>query len=592
MPSATKASKPVDGLEAGDMVYARHPDRGVAIVRVLAVGRDGFQGDDETGARVKVRHSEYLGHKTRLLHTYSLVDEGADGVLVERGDGQRRFLRGELPKEQENSGGEDRPGSDSDPLLSGLDDLLGKALRPLPEPAAWLIKAVAHTARGRPGLVQRRITDRKGRTANRWVRANKDEAKHKPPAHKHGDAVRFRHGDVEGKGEIVGSGQDGVTVRDHTGREHMVRHDALLEPDAEDKQERKDKAEAKDQPQAPIPANSFRAIDVYRQEDDPEITPEKVLSAFPPDTKQKLEAVEAKIAEAGEDTKTQHTGANGEYTPERQALHQKIFDHFITPELLNAARPADGQKPTFTILGGRGGSGKSWFKGQVYDPAKAVVLDADEIKGMLPEYEGWNAALVHEESGDIFDAITDMAQDLGLNIVHDATMKTAAKAVALVERFNDAGYRTEAHYMFAPRQMAANRAVSRFLSAGRYVPPEVVLANTSNEKSFDAVKGLVSRWSFRHNGTVGQTLPKLLSEGGNDETDTGSTGLHGQPAGSGKGQDAAKRSAGKSTGGRQGGGSPEGRHEAVYDVAKAFAPGEEAIPLRPLLILPNDGRRA
>lgn len=227
-PPKPKKGQPVDGMETGDTVYVRHAQRGVATVNVVAIGKDGFQGIDESGARVKVRHPEYLGHKTRLLHTYSLVDEGADGVVVERGDGQRRFLRGELPKESENSGPA-KP-TTNDPLLSGLDELMGKALRPLSEPAEWLLKAVAAgSVKGRPGLTQRRITDRTGRSANRWVRAQPKEKKNRP-VHKHGDDVKFRHEAVEGHGKIVGSGQDGVTIRDETGREHQVRHDAITPP--------------------------------------------------------------------------------------------------------------------------------------------------------------------------------------------------------------------------------------------------------------------------------------------------------------------------------------------------------------------------
>ena len=101
---------------------------------------------------------------------------------------------------------------------------------------------------------------------------------------------------------------------------------------------------------------------------------------------------------------------------------------------------------------------------------------------MLPEYKGWNAATVHEEPGDLFDAITARDQALGLNIVHDATMKTAKKAVGTVQRFKDAGYRTEAHYMYLPPQQAAKHAVGRFPGpTKRFVPPGVVLGNITNE---------------------------------------------------------------------------------------------------------------
>src|SRR5690606_24786573 len=110
-------------------------------------------------------------------------------------------------------------------------------------------------------------------------------------------------------------------------------------------------------------------------------------------------------------------------------LHRKIAAHFLSPERIRAATPPDGVQPTFTLLGGRGGSGKSWFKGKVYDPNKAIVLDADEIKGMLPEYEGWNAHQVHEESSDILEGLLRKARELGLNVVLDGTLKTAKSAL-------------------------------------------------------------------------------------------------------------------------------------------------------------------
>lgn len=165
------------------------------------------------------------------------------------------------------------------------------------------------------------------------------------------------------------------------------------------------------------------------------------------------------------------------------------------------------------------------------------MLDADAIKGMLPEYQGWNAAQVHEESGHIFDRITQDAVNLGLNIVHDVTMKTPAKAVALVKQFKDKGYQIAAHYMHLPRAEAARRAVQRFLGpTGRFVPPDVILANTQNERAFDEVKGLADRWSFRDNQSHGKeaTGPRLIAEspnqdgGGSARDGAGNDGPHGR----------------------------------------------------------------
>lgn len=255
------------GVEPGDFVYARHP-KGPLVVKVLAVGRDGFTGEDGGKGRHKIQHTDLLGHKTRMLHTYSVADEGADGAILETDKGQRRFLAGEIPKPEQPEKAKPSTRWPDDPLLSGLDGLLKKAddllaaLRVDSTDADFpdgmvLLKATGSTAgprANRPGLKPQRITDKTGRAQNRWVRSAKDQPRSRKPAadkseaaakdkaakpesgkepakpalHKHGDVVRFRHGDVEGQGTIVASGQDGVTIKTEDQREHQVRHDALL----------------------------------------------------------------------------------------------------------------------------------------------------------------------------------------------------------------------------------------------------------------------------------------------------------------------------------------------------------------------------
>ena len=139
---------------------------------------------------------------------------------------------------------------------------------------------------------------------------------------------------------------------------------------------------------------------------------------------------------------------------------------------------------------------------------------------LLPGYEGGLAALYHEESSELFEALTEQAMGMGLNLVHDATMKTGSKATALVENMKKAGYDVEAHYMFLPPQDAAHRAMKRFLGpkdegTGRFVPPELILGNTKNEANFDGIKPLVKKWSFWDNRDEHGGTPKLMEESGN-----------------------------------------------------------------------------
>lgn len=260
-----------------------------------------------------------------------------------------------------------------------------------------------------------------------------------------------------------------------------------------------------------IPPHEFNATHYAKLHDKFDVTEADIIDGFPDDTAGRLKSCQARVNETTP-TIDAHRDALGNWTPERAALHQEIISRLFTEEAVARARPENGAAPTFTVLGGRGGSGKSKLAGLVYDPERAIVLDPGHIKAQLPEYEGWNAAQVHEESSEIADEVTRQALAAGLNLVHDATLKSPDKAKRLVEGFKANGYRVEAHYMHLPRQEAAKRAVHRFLRAGRYVPPAVVLDNTRNEESFEGIKGLVDAWSFRDNNVPEGHPPVLISE--------------------------------------------------------------------------------
>jgi predicted kinase len=212
-------------------------------------------------------------------------------------------------------------------------------------------------------------------------------------------------------------------------------------------------------------------------------------------------------------------GPSSIYGKERLELHDEIEREIMAPDKINSAKPAEGERPTFMMLGGRGGSGKSWFQNNIYDPGKFVILDADLIKERIPEYDGWNANQVHEESSDILEKVLQKCLEQGLNVVLDATMKTPEKAIEKLAKFIAKGYKTEAHYMHLPRQEAAKRAVMRYRNGkkegdykGRYVPVKVVLGMTTNEETFDLVKNMVDTWSFRDNNVKRGEQPILISE--------------------------------------------------------------------------------
>lgn len=199
-----------------------------------------------------------------------------------------------------------------------------------------------------------------------------------------------------------------------------------------------------------------------------------------------------------------HMTEEGHWTEERSRLHEHLLRQIFTKGAVERATPENGARPTVTILGGRGGSGKSWLTGPdgPVDASKTIVIDADHFKTQLPEYEGWNAADMHEESSYLVEKAAGIAMALGCNVVFDATMRSAKSAAERIEQFAKAGYDAHGFYMFAAPRTACERAMKRFVGGGpkgRFVPPEVVLGNVDNERNFDKVIPSLKRWAVYDN---------------------------------------------------------------------------------------------
>ena len=207
--------------------------------------------------------------------------------------------------------------------------------------------------------------------------------------------------------------------------------------------------------------------------------------------------------------------ADGTYTPERQALHTEVLNKVFNEKDVAAAMPGPGEKPRLDVLGGRGGSGKSFLTkpGGPVNAKDALLLDSDRIKGMLPEYQGWNAAMLHEEASHILNQADRRATELGINTIHDGTLKTEKSVAARVDQYRAKGYDVNGYFVHTTPETAADRALGRFMrggETGRYVPPDVILNNTTNEQSFDHMKSDFAHWQlYDNNGKA----PKLIAEG-------------------------------------------------------------------------------
>jgi predicted ABC-type ATPase len=237
---------------------------------------------------------------------------------------------------------------------------------------------------------------------------------------------------------------------------------------------------------------------------DGEASPLDRIVASVPGAKDAIAKAEAKLA-TGVSTKP----ASGVYSAQRQAVQKQILHDIFSPERIAAATPAKGEQPTVHLLGGAGGSGKGWFVRSGRVPSeKAIYLNSDDVKAALPEYEGWNAALLHAESSDIGRTAEHYAQAHGLNVILDGTMGDMAALDKRVADYKKAGYRVEGHFMRVTPETSAKRALERFVrggDTGRFVPPAMLLKHNASA-NFDKAKGAMDEWEMFDNEGKAPTL--------------------------------------------------------------------------------------
>jgi predicted ABC-type ATPase len=233
-------------------------------------------------------------------------------------------------------------------------------------------------------------------------------------------------------------------------------------------------------------------------------------------------------------TKFQHTKpGTQQYTEARLKLHRQIINHLLEND--GQYRAPAGEKPTLTILGGRGGSGKSNFDTAtnktvgVYDAKKSLLLDSDRIKELLPEYHPEKASMVHEEAGDILDKTIHIARKNHLNVVLDTTFRRDFRP--WIKKFKSDGYKVEGYFIHRPEDLAQQSAIRRWkrptvvkkldgsvqsFPRGRIVPLRAIGEHAKAEKNFDRALKQFSKWAVYDNSEQIFHLRKV-SEGENKQ---------------------------------------------------------------------------
>lgn len=199
-------------------------------------------------------------------------------------------------------------------------------------------------------------------------------------------------------------------------------------------------------------------------------------------------------------------------SPERASLQQDIQEELMA--LGSAVVDKDGETPytgpvkqekMLDIVIGPPAAGKS---SALADPISQLhgsrILDSDMVKERLPEYQGGlNSGYLHNESRYVWTQMQQAAIQAGDNVVLPIVGHDINSVLTTMQRYKDAGYSVQVHYLELDGSKTLGRALNRFLTDGRYIDP-AYLAKVSDGRItqvYEQLKegGLIDEYSHWSN---------------------------------------------------------------------------------------------
>ena len=167
-----------------------------------------------------------------------------------------------------------------------------------------------------------------------------------------------------------------------------------------------------------------------------------------------------------------------------------------------------------TIVLGAPASGKSGFSNRIAQQRGAALIDADEAKKSLIEFEnGVGANAVHEESTDLAQLMLQRAVSNGDNVVLPRTGANPKSVQNALTGLKEMGYEVDLVLVRVPGDEAYRRNIRRFIDTGRLVPPAYIrnVVGDNPTSTYNTLKSKANRHAEIDNSGP-QSSPKRVSD--------------------------------------------------------------------------------
>jgi N12 class adenine-specific DNA methylase len=139
-----------------------------------------------------------------------------------------------------------------------------------------------------------------------------------------------------------------------------------------------------------------------------------------------------------------------------------------------AKGPVENGRHAIIVLGPPA-SGKSSISEPLARRYKAALVDADEAKKVIPEYEnGVGTQAVHEESSELAKDVFFNLGIEGANLILPKVGHNAETIRKSIENLKAAGYTVDIAHVAATPEISGRRNIKRFLDTGRLVDPNYI----------------------------------------------------------------------------------------------------------------------